>query len=202
MLDIMVRDATDNARSLDDVMKRMYDESYRQGKGFTESEWWSALRSISGLDSFRDFHDAFIDGREDFPWDELLPLAGLELARETNKVARVGISTQSNETGVHITSVVPGSSAAGAGVMVGDNLIGLGGRPVESASFGAQFRSRFAGEPAGTPVEYEVLRDGAELTLQGELKFADVTTATLGEDPEAGPKAVRVRNGLLTGANF
>src|SRR5918999_994907 len=42
LLDIMIRDATDNRRSLDDVMAQVYAESYKRGKGFTNADRWRA----------------------------------------------------------------------------------------------------------------------------------------------------------------
>src|SRR5258706_1114897 len=40
LLDIMIRDATDNRASLDNVMRRLYDATYKHGKGFTGANWW------------------------------------------------------------------------------------------------------------------------------------------------------------------
>ncbi|NIP56474.1 MAG: M61 family metallopeptidase, partial [Gemmatimonadetes bacterium] len=38
LLDILIRDASDNERSLDDVIETIYEEAYLQGRGFTEEE--------------------------------------------------------------------------------------------------------------------------------------------------------------------
>ena len=199
MLDVLIRDASDNERSLDDVMKTMYDDAYRQGRGFTEDEWWTAVRRAAGGRSFEDFHDAFVDGREAYPWGEILPLAGLVLDTQTERVARVGISSRTDADGTHISSVVAGGSAASAGVRVGDDLVRLGGIDVEDGGFGALFRARFADAAAGATYEIVVDRDGELVTLHGELQFADVTTTELREDAAAGEKARRIREGILTG---
>ncbi len=39
-LDIMIRDATDTAASLDGVMRSLYTADYKAGKGFTSADWW------------------------------------------------------------------------------------------------------------------------------------------------------------------
>ena len=41
MLDIAIRDASDNKHSLDDVMRSLYQSAYKQGRGFTPAEWWA-----------------------------------------------------------------------------------------------------------------------------------------------------------------
>jgi predicted metalloprotease with PDZ domain len=199
MLDILIRDASDNEHSLDDVIKTLYNEAYRQGNGFTEEEFWAATREAAGSGSFEAFHDAYIDGRDVYPWSEILPLAGLELDSQTDRVARIGISTTTDENGTHVASVVAGGSASGAGVLEGDDLVSLGGIAVEDADFGALFRARFETAAVGSPYEMIVTRDGRTLTLAAELQFADVTTVELRELASAGEKAVRIRDGILTG---
>ncbi len=200
MLDILIRDASDNEHSLDDVMKAMYEDAYEQGLGFTEEMWWEAVRSAANGRSFEQFHDAFIDGREPFPWPEILPLAGLEWFDETVSVARIGISTVTDTSGVRITQIVPGGSGALAGIHVGDVLTEIGGIAAGDASFGARFRARFGNEPAGTPYEMVVMRDGERLSLSTTLQFAEVSNARLQEDAAADEKALRIREGLLTGS--
>lgn len=199
MLDVLIRDATDNQQSLDDVMKSVYGEAYLHGRGFTEEQWWNAVTSASGGRDFAAFHDDYVDGREPYPWEEILPLAGLELVSETSSVARIGISTSTDDEGVHIVSVVSGGSGALAGAQAGDDLVSLGGIEAVDASFGAHFRARFGDQAPGTPYEMVVRRDGVEITLQTELQFSDVTTTELSEVENAPAKARRIRAGILTG---
>ena len=199
MLDVLIRDASDNARSLDDVMKAMYDEAYLQGQGFTEEQWWEAVNQAAAGFDFEAFHDAYVDGREPYPWDRILPLAGLRLNTESSLVPRIGVTTTGSEEGIQVTDVTPGGAGGMAGVQSDDVLVRIGGIAVEDNGFGALFRERFAGQPTGTPYEIVVNRGGRQLTLQAELQFAEVTATDLSEDPSASPKAVRIRNGILTG---
>jgi predicted metalloprotease with PDZ domain len=178
-------------------MKAMYEGAYEQGRGFSEEMWWEAVRAAANGRSFEQFHDAYIDGRDAFPWAELLPLEWFEA---TTSVARIGISSSTDETGVHIVSVVPGGSGALAGVKPGDDLIELGGIVIEDASFGARFRARYGNQPAGTPYDVVVDRAGERLTLSTTLQFADVVNARIQEAADANEKALRIRNGILTGS--
>ena len=57
------------------------------------TRWWGAVTRAANDKSFTDFYARYIDGREPYPWDAVLPLAGLRLARDTIREPRVGIST-------------------------------------------------------------------------------------------------------------
>jgi predicted metalloprotease with PDZ domain len=200
MLDILIRDASDNARSLDDVMKTVYEQSYVRGRGFTEEQWWAAVRGAAGGRSFQDFHDRYVDGRDPYPWETILPLAGLRLRIDVTRVPRIGISTTGSAEGVRVAAVGPGSAAQTAGVQVNDLIVSVAGVDVGNTDFGAVFRANFAGAPAGTRYELVVERGGQRLTLSPELRFEDVRSMAIEEDAAASEKAVRIRDGLLTGA--
>src|SRR4051812_48023919 len=55
LLDVMIRDASNNRRSLDDVMRELYTSNYKNDRGFTSDEWWSAVTRAANGKSFRDF---------------------------------------------------------------------------------------------------------------------------------------------------
>ena len=75
-----------------------------------------------------------------------------------------------------------------------------GGIVIEDASFGARFRARYGNQPAGTPYDVVVDRAGERLTLSTTLQFADVVNARIQEAADANEKALRIRNGILTGS--
>jgi S1-C subfamily serine protease len=115
-------------------------------------------------------------------------------------VPRIGITSQGSADGVRVAAITPESAAAAAGVQVGDVLINVAGVDVANTDFGTVFRANFEGAPAGTRYDIVVERGGQRLTLPAELRFEDVTSYAIEEDAGAGEKAVRIRNGLLTGA--
>jgi predicted metalloprotease with PDZ domain len=67
LLDILIRDASDNAAGLDDVMREVYQKTYKTGKGFTAQDWWGAVTRAAKGKGFTDFNARYIDGREPFP---------------------------------------------------------------------------------------------------------------------------------------
>jgi predicted metalloprotease with PDZ domain len=199
LLDIMIRDASDNHSSLDDVMRTLYNTAYKNGRGFTSDEWWATVSKAAQGKSFSDFYSRYIDGRETFPYDKVLPLAGLRLARDTTRVPQLGIASLQDSSGLHVTEVIPESSAAAAGVQPGDQLISVGGFNADDPNWTDKFRSRYARQPEGTELPVVVRRNGAEQTLTARLRFVTRVGSRLVEDPRASAKARRVRDGLLRG---
>lgn len=200
LLDIQIRDASDNRSSLDAVLRDLYARVYQAGKGFTVDDWWQTVSRAAGGKSFEEFHRRYIDGREPFPYATVLPLAGLRLQADTTRTPRLGTTTSIDSTGVRVTAVVPGSSAAEAGVRIGDYLVRVGEVSVSrDADFGPLFRARYASQPEGTPLPLVVRREQRTLTLPARLRLAESVSYALAEDPTASAKAVRIRDGILRG---
>ena len=199
MLDIIIRDATDNRASLDGVMRRLYRETYVQGKGgFTEAQFWQAASQAAGGRSFEEFEQRYIDGRQPYPWTELLPLAGMRLVVDTIREPRLGVNTIGSADGVMVTAVAGGSAAAEAGVQPGDILVSVGNIRVEDQDFGVQFRSQYQ-QRDGAPLQIGVRRNGELLALGARIQLAERHVPRVEALPNATPKARRILSGLLRG---
>ena len=198
MLDIMIRDATDNRKSLDDVMRELYTTTYKRGAGFTTAQWWAAVSRAAGGRSFEEFSRRYVDGRDRYPWETLLPLAGMRVAADTIRVPVIGVTTQADSGGIRVVEVLPGSAAAAAGVRVGDYILAVGDIVVDDPNFGERFRARYANQ-AGAPIPLRVRRGTETLTLQARVEFSTQVQRRAEEDPAATARAVRIRNGILRG---
>ena len=199
LIDIMIRDGSDNHSSLDDVMRTLYNSAYKAGRGFTPDEWWATVTKAANGKSFRDFSARFVDGRQPFPYDQVFPLAGLRVARDTSRVPQLGIASLQDSTGLHVTQVLAESSAAAAGVQPGDQLISVGGFNADDPNWTENFRSRYARQAEGTALPVVIKRDGAQQTLTAHLHFVLRIESRLVEDSRASSKAKRIRAGLLAG---
>jgi predicted metalloprotease with PDZ domain len=199
LLDIMIRDASDNHHSLDTVMRDLYETTYKKGKGFTNDEWWAAVSRAAGGKSFADFHDRYVDGREPFPYDSVLPLAGLKLYVERTVRPSLGISVSGDDEGLRVMQVVVSGPGATAGVKLGDYLLKVGGLDASDPAFQEKFNAKFGGMAPGGTIPIEIKRGTQRLTLNAPVKFNTTEARRLIEVTNAGPKAVRVRDGLLNG---
>jgi predicted metalloprotease with PDZ domain len=197
LLDITIRDASDNKRSLDTVMRELYETTYSKGRGFTHDDFWGAVSRAANGRSFDEFEQKYIDGREPYPWATALPLVGLRLIPDS--IPRIGVTTANDPSGaIRVMELEPGSTAATSGVKVGDELVSVGEIPVADQSFAPRFRLKYTGRAAGSPLIITVKRGTESLTLHGVLRYSAVAPR-LDEDPSASAKAVRVRNGILRG---
>ncbi len=198
LLDILIRDASDNRRSLDDVMQELYRTTYKAGKGFGGADWWGAIRRAAGGRDFAWFNERYVDGREPFPWDSVLPLAGLKLVTDTTRIPRLGIETQSDSAGFRVTNVAPEGAGAAAGIRPGDVILQLGEVPIAGEASFNDFRTRYTSrEGEGVPIR--IRRGNQEVTLSGTVRLSVVTSDRIALDPNASPKAVRIRHGLFAG---
>jgi predicted metalloprotease with PDZ domain len=197
LLDIMIRDASDNKRGLDDVFRELYQADYKQKwTGFTGEQWWAAVSRAAGGKSFDEFNAKYVDGREPMPLASVLPLAGFRLTVDSIREPRLGVSSAPDSSGVRVVEVQPGSPAEAAGLRPGDYLVQVGDISVRDPSFGEQFRSRYA-KAEGTNVPVKVRRGDQSIDMQMAVRLALRTEQRLTLDPKASPKAVRIRNGIL-----
>jgi len=196
LLDVMIRDASGNRQSLDQVMRELYASTFKQGRGFSSDDWWGAVSRAAGGRSFADFERKYIDGREPFPWTEILPLAGMRVT--ALRVPRIGVTTTQDARGVLISDVDPTSTAGVAGVRAGDYLVSVNEISVTDQTFGPRFRAMFADAREGQPVTLVVRRGDQTLTLTGPLRLAQAGVS-VSADANASPKAARIRNGILHG---
>jgi predicted metalloprotease with PDZ domain len=199
VLDVMIRDASDNRHSLDDVMRELYRTTYKAGRGFTGADWWRTVSKAAGGRSFGDFYAKYVDGRAPYPWAQVLPLAGLRAVADTIREPRLGLAAARDSAGgVLVSQVVPGGAAQEAGVRAGDILLALGDIPITDPDFGSKFRERFS-KNEGQALPIQVRRDGQTLTLNGTVRLVPRVESRLELDQGASPKAVRVREGIFKG---
>lgn len=79
MLDLAIRDATDDRKSLDDVMRRMNQEYAKAGRYYDDSEGvLRVVNEVAGKD-FSDFFRRYVSGTDEIPYDQFLSIAGLRL---------------------------------------------------------------------------------------------------------------------------
>jgi len=198
LLDVMIRDASDNRRSLDDVMRDLYTTTAKRGTGFTAAQWWAAVSRAAGGKSFDDFNRRYVDGREAYPWETVLPLAGMRIAADSIRTPRLGVTTSPDSQGVLVTEILGGSSAAIAGVKVGDYMLAVGEVQVTNPNFGEQFRERYA-DQNGAAITIRVQRGEETLSLPARIEIVAQVQRRVEADERASAKATRIRDGILRG---
>jgi S1-C subfamily serine protease len=123
----------------------------------------------------------------------------MRLVRDSLNEPRMGIGSVQDSSGLHVTEIVPGSSAEMAGVQPGDILLAVGGIGADDPTWAAKFRAKYARLPEGTPIPILVRRNGREQALEARLHYVSRVELRLTEDRRASTKARQIREGILRG---
>ncbi len=196
LLDISIRDATDNRHGLDEVARNLYTRFSKQGKGFRTADLL-ALLTEAGLPDAPGFYQKYINGRDELPYEQILPKGGIAVMRHSTTSPLLGVQTGSVANVV--VGIVPGGPAEAAGLMTGDTIVSVGDVPATPAQdWGPTFRDHYRGK-AGAALPIVVRRDGKTLTLNATVSERTVNTFILSKAVSPDPKAARIWHGLATG---
>jgi predicted metalloprotease with PDZ domain len=195
LLDILIRDRTNNGKSLDDVLRGLNTDFAKQGTTYRDSlDIRLEAEKVAG-GSFEDFFRMYVASAEPLPYREILLLAGLELRTAEHKRAVLGFSAERDSSGaITVGAVDSGSPAAEAGLAPGDVILNWNGGDIPRA-LGRWVRERQPGES----VKVRIRREEIEQTLQFKLGEQKDVLYQVAEDSHASEKARRIRDGLLHG---
>jgi predicted metalloprotease with PDZ domain len=195
LLDILIRDRTENAKSLDDVLRTMNTEFAKQGKTYRDSlDIRLTAEKIAG-GSFEEFFTKYVAGIEPFPYRQVLALAGLELRVTEHQQPTLGFTTARDASGALVVqSVVADDPASQAGLRVGDTLLVWNGGEVPRRT------DRWLREQKpGDLLKLWVGREEKKMSFEFRLGEIKATFYAVAENPNANEKARRIRDGLLHG---
>jgi predicted metalloprotease with PDZ domain len=195
LLDILIRDRTNNVKSLDDVLRTMNQDFAKQGKFYRDSlDVRLEAEKVAG-GSFEEFFQKYVAGTEPFPYEQILALAGLELRVTEQRRATLGFSAERDASGLlTVRSVEPESSAAQEGLRAGDAIVSWnGGEPPRRIA-----RWVYEQKP-GEVLRLKVRRDEKEMALEFPLGEIKETVYAVFENSQASEKARNIRGGLLRG---
>ncbi len=78
LIDLEIRGATGGRKNFDDVVRRLYETHYKQGRGYTNADVENAATSIAGR-SFKEFFSRYVHGTEEIDYNIHLRNAGWRL---------------------------------------------------------------------------------------------------------------------------
>ena len=196
LLDLEIRHATRNRRSLDDVMRRLNEDFARRNRFFTQADLRQVIRDLApeyaGLDAF--FRD-YLSGTREIDYDTILGFAGLLLVRETIERPAVGfLAVQRFDGPIEVESVEPGSNAERAGIARGDILLKMNGETLSSIP-----SEPVSSMKPGQRVSFDVRRGERTVKVEYHLGRKQATAYRIEETSSATPDEVRVRQGWLEG---
>lgn len=196
LLDLSIRQDTANARSLDDVMRTLYQEFYKRGRGFTTEDVVAVITRLTRRD-YRDFFRRHIAGVEVPPYDRIFGYAGYRFQKTTEQVPRLGIGLNPMPEGAQVTSVVPNSPAAEAGLAPGDLIETLDGTVLKPDETGNISLREILARKLGRTVKLGIRRGTQERTLEAKVATREETSYRLVELPRPTAAQLKIREGWL-----
>jgi len=134
LLDLRIRQLTNDTKSLRDLFHWMNDHYAKQHRYFPDSAGVEeAAEAVTGQ-SFAAFFRDYVAGTKDLPYDTLFQYAGLHVVVNTTQFATAGFSTTANiGAQPEVVQVDPNSEAQKLGILPGDRVITVNGRPADAA---------------------------------------------------------------------
>ena len=169
LLDLLIRDRTENQRSLDDVMRQMWEKFGKNEIGFTENQLKEAIESVAEMDLTNFFQDYLYTTKE-LAFNEYLEPFGLRLqaVQEDNAIPYTGLKVQSENGKEMIKFVAANSPAQLAGISPDDELLALDGIRVTAE----QLPERLKDYQANDMIELSVFHQDVLKTVQLQLAIS------------------------------
>ncbi|CAM5540422.1 M61 family metallopeptidase [Eoetvoesiella caeni] len=131
-LDLLIRRESGGSRSLDDVMRLLWDRYGRGfyqggGTGVPEKAMPRLIREATGVDA-SDFIARYAEGREDIPLQAMLAQQGIKLEwQAASKLPSLDVRTRSAHGETQLATVFEGGAAHRAGLCAGDIVVAVNG---------------------------------------------------------------------------
>ena len=169
MLDITIRTASGGTKSLDDVMRYLYNEYFKKGKNYTPEDFQKVCETIAGK-SLDDFFARYVRGTADIDYNPILNGIGLKLVEgeSGSGKAYIGASLAEDNGRLIIRSIPAGTPAFEQGLNTGDQIVAVDGYRANQSFLQSYIDERKPG-------------DQIKLTLFRFDKLRDITF-TLGSD--------------------
>jgi predicted metalloprotease with PDZ domain len=195
LLDLGIRQASDNHFSLDDLMRRLNRDFAGRSRFFTDADLENITAQLAPAFPVREFFSRNINGTSDLDYERYFGYAGLALMTEAKEVPDLGFDSLQAFTGpIQVESVVPGSNAEKAGLQSGDILLKMNGveLPVTPDRELIYFKP-------GQKVIFTVQRGAKVLEIMFLLGAKKATVYGMGEMPNATRTQLALRRGWLKG---
>lgn len=152
LLDLEIRNKSNNTKSLDDVLRYLYQEFFKKGRNYTPEDFQKVVETMAGS-TLDEFFSKYVRGREELDYNASLAAAGLRLDRGirtdgAKPVERVyfGADTAQEGERLIVRRVYAGSPAYEQGLNTGDQIIALDNMRVTREQFDARMAEKKPGQ--------------------------------------------------------
>jgi predicted metalloprotease with PDZ domain len=185
LLDLSIRQDTNGASSLDDVMRALFNEHYKKGRGFTTEDMISIVNRLTKRD-YHDFYNKYVFGTDVPDYDRIFGYAGYRLEKKTEQAPVLGFNGRFRSGGLTVNSVEPASGAAVAGLKVGDVVTKIDGKPLQAVAFNTL---------ANRTVPLTITRGGEEMQINVAVGSRPVMNYALTAVANPTAQQMKIREG-------
>jgi len=165
MLDLKMREASDDKVSLQDLFRWMNDHYAKQGKLFPDSAGVrDAAETLTHAD-FGEFFRKYVSGLDEIPWDGVFSRVGLRVMSVDVVFTDPGFDAERNfDQPPTVVQVEGGSGADESGLTAGDVIIQINGK-----SAGSDYEKVINDLGPGALLRLRILRNGSQHDLEWKL---------------------------------
>ena len=174
VLDIEIRRATNDTKTLDDIVRYIWD-NFREN-GLENSSVKLVLEKLTNKD-FSKFFSSYVYGVKDLPLDNAFKYVGIECSFQHKKddLSGFGINIKENKELPLVSHVFDNSSAQMAGLYVGDTVVSVDKIKVTYKDLASNMDSRNLGDT----ITLGILRDDILIEIDIEIIRTNKTFCTL-----------------------
>jgi predicted metalloprotease with PDZ domain len=168
LLDLQIRKDSNGAKSLDDVMRYLYNEHYKKNKNYTPEDYQKISEMMAGK-SLEDFFKRFVRGRDELDYNAALNAFGLNLYVNNGKSnAYIGATLRQDGEKLNITALPNNTPAYEQGLNVNDQIVAIDGLRVNLTFLNSYLSEKKAGDKVKLTVfRFDELRE-FEIILGGK----------------------------------
>ena len=170
LLDLTIRQKTAGAKSLDDVMRSLYNDFYKKGRNYTPSDFQKAAETAAGA-SLDEFFRKYVRGHDEIDYNAIF--AGVGLRLETSvpnapSAAFLGAEFRPQGDFLTIAQLPVGTPAYEGGLNTGDLILAIDNFKISNQN---DLSARLADHKSGDKVKVTLFRFDRlreiEMTLGG-----------------------------------
>lgn len=172
MLDVEIRGASGGAKSLDSVMRHLYDEFSKKGKNYSPEDYQKVSEMMAGK-SLEEFFDKYVRGTEEINYDSILKGIGLQLQTKTataKEQTYLGANLAETDGRLTVRSLPANSPAYEWGLNTGDQIVAVDGYRAGQTFMQSYLNEKKPGDKVKLTIfRFDEMRE-IEVTLGGKTQ--------------------------------
>jgi predicted metalloprotease with PDZ domain len=187
LLDLSIRHDTRGRAGLDDVMRALYNDFYKRGKGFTTEDMIAVVNSITKKD-YHEFYRRYVFGTDVPDYAAIYAYAGFKVEPKTVATPEYGFETRFRDGGLYVLFVEAGGPAAKTGLRKDDVIQTVDGQSVRAVDFE---------KLAGKTLKLAVKRDGSDIEVPYTVGSRATNSYAISDTPNPTSEQRKVRESWL-----